>query len=114
MSTGNIESAFPIPHDDSPGAYPAEPGMTLRDYAAAEANGLRIKYRLRIECAEVIPVEQIIAKVESIGEGYHEEIADDLLLSFGGLQMLVADHHGVIIETMRLAPADTQPQGSNV
>lgn len=37
MSTGNIESAFPIPHDDSPGAYPAEPDMTLRDYAAIKA-----------------------------------------------------------------------------
>lgn len=30
MSTGNIESAFPIPHDDSPGAYPAEPGPLWR------------------------------------------------------------------------------------
>lgn len=30
-------SAFPIPNDDRPGAYPAEPGMTLRDYFAAKA-----------------------------------------------------------------------------
>ena len=30
-------SAFPIPLDDRPGAYPAEPGMTLRDYFAAKA-----------------------------------------------------------------------------
>ena len=64
-------------------------------------NGLRIKYRLRIEKQETIPVEQIIAKVESIAEGYHEDIADDLLLSFGGAQTLVADHHGVNIETTR-------------
>jgi hypothetical protein len=31
------ESAFPIPLDDRPGAYPAEPGMSLRDYFAAKA-----------------------------------------------------------------------------
>lgn len=30
-------AAFPIPHDDRPGAYPAEPGMSLRDYFAAKA-----------------------------------------------------------------------------
>lgn len=27
-------AAFPIPLDDRPGAYPAEPGMSLRDYFA--------------------------------------------------------------------------------
>lgn len=30
-------AAYPIPHDDRPGAYPAEPGMSLRDYFAAKA-----------------------------------------------------------------------------
>jgi hypothetical protein len=30
-------AAFPIPNDDRPGAYPAEPGMSLRDYFAAFA-----------------------------------------------------------------------------
>lgn len=30
-------AAFPIAHDDRPGAYPAEPGMSLRDYFAAKA-----------------------------------------------------------------------------
>jgi hypothetical protein len=30
-------AAFPIPLDDRPGAYPAESGMTLRDYFAAKA-----------------------------------------------------------------------------
>ena len=30
-------AAFPIAHDDRPGAYPAEPGMSLRDYLAAHA-----------------------------------------------------------------------------
>lgn len=36
------ESAFPIPLDDRPGAYAAEPGMTLRDYFAAKALGALI------------------------------------------------------------------------
>jgi hypothetical protein len=30
-------AAFPIPLDDRPGAYPAEPGMSLLDYFAAKA-----------------------------------------------------------------------------
>lgn len=30
-------SAFPIQNDDRPGAYQAEPGMSLRDYFAAKA-----------------------------------------------------------------------------
>lgn len=30
-------AAFPIPLDDRPGAYPAEPGMSLRDYFIAHA-----------------------------------------------------------------------------
>lgn len=30
-------SAFPIPNDPNPGAYPAEPGMSLRDWFAGQA-----------------------------------------------------------------------------
>lgn len=36
MSKALDVSAFPIPHDDRPGAYMAETGMTLRDYFAAK------------------------------------------------------------------------------
>jgi hypothetical protein len=64
-------------------------------------NGARVKYRLRIEARNIIPVEHIIAKVESLREGYHEEVAEELLAAFGGVQTLVADHHGVTIETTR-------------
>ncbi len=64
-------------------------------------NGLRIKYRLRIETGEMIPVEQIIAKVQAIGEGFHEHVADELFEAFAGVQTLTADHHGVTIETTR-------------
>lgn len=74
---------------------------TTEFFANCPNNGLRIKYSLRIEAREIIPVEQITAKVESISEGYHEEVADELLSSFGGVQTLIADHHGVTIETVR-------------
>ena len=71
-------------------------------FANCPNNGIRIKYHLRIESALVIPVEQIIAVVEATDEGFHEEIADDLLARFGGQQTLIADHHGVTIETTRM------------
>lgn len=74
---------------------------TTEFFSNCPNNGMRIKYRLRIESREIIPVEQITAKVESICEGFHEEVADELLAAFGGVQTLVADHHGVTIETTR-------------
>lgn len=74
---------------------------TTEFFANCPNNGLRIKYRLRIETSETIPVEQVTAKVESISEGFHEEVADELLAAFGGKQTLTADHHGVTIETTR-------------
>lgn len=74
---------------------------TTEFFASCPNNGLRIKHRLRIETRAIMPVEQIIAKVEAISEGYHEEVADELLAAFGGVQTLVADHHGVTIETTR-------------
>lgn len=70
-------------------------------FANCPNNGIRIKYRLRIETREVIPVEQITAKVEALSEGFHEELASELLCVFGGVQTLIADHHGVTIETTR-------------
>ena len=74
---------------------------TTEFFSQCPNNGLRIKYKLRIETRETILVEQITAKVESISEGFHEEIANELLSSFGGVQTLSADHHGVLIETTR-------------
>lgn len=74
---------------------------TTEFFASCPNNGLRIKYDLRIETREAIPVEQILAKVEAIGEGFHENVADELLDAFGGTQTLIANHHGVTIETKR-------------
>lgn len=65
-------------------------------------NGIRIKYRLRIEkTQEMLSVEELIAAVESLDDQFHEELADELLRRFGGKQTLIAEHHGVTIETTR-------------
>jgi hypothetical protein len=64
-------------------------------------NRVRIKYSLSIKTSEVIPVEEILTVVAGYEDGYHEEIADELLQRFGGTQTLTAEHHGVTIETER-------------
>lgn len=70
-------------------------------FATCPTNGVRIKYVLMIKTGEVIPVEQIVAKVESLESGFHEEFADEFSGAFGGQQTLVAEHHSVSIETER-------------
>lgn len=72
-------------------------------FCACPNNGVRIEYRLTIESGTVLSVEDII---EGIGINtdepeYHETLADLLLERFGGQQTLVANHHGVTIETER-------------
>jgi hypothetical protein len=74
---------------------------TTEFFAACPNNSVRIKYRLRIETTEVLSVEELTEAVQATDEGYHEEIADQMLARFGGTQMMVADHHGVTIETLR-------------
>lgn len=74
---------------------------TTEFFATCPNGGARIKYRLRIETRDMLMAEDIIAALEATYEGFHEEIADDLLKRFGGVQTLVADHHGVTIETTR-------------
>ena len=76
---------------------------TTEFFANCPNNGVRIKYALRIETLEILPVEQIVAKVESCSDGFHEDIADELIDAFGGMQTLKADHHSVTIETKRAA-----------
>lgn len=65
------------------------------------SNGVRVQYRLKIDTDNVISVEDIVAFVESLREGFHENIADKLQARYGGCQHLVADHHSVTIETYR-------------
>lgn len=74
---------------------------TAEFFANCPNNGARVKYEFRIQTGEVIPVEQINAKLDAISDGFHEEIADELQQSLGGIQTLRAHHHGVHIETIR-------------
>lgn len=70
-------------------------------FARCPTNDIRIAYCLRIETQEVIRVESIVDAVDQIRSGFHEAIADDLHAALGGTQTIIADHHGVTIETTR-------------
>jgi hypothetical protein len=74
---------------------------TRRFEAACPNNDQKIAYTLMIETDEVIMVEDIVAFTEAIGKGFHEAIADDMHVQFGGRQVLTAFHHGVDILTVR-------------
>lgn len=74
---------------------------TTEFFAFCPANGVRVKYTLRIQTDGVIDVEDIIDEVTLHDRGLHEQIADQLFKTFGGLQTLTAYHHGVTIETTR-------------
>jgi hypothetical protein len=70
-------------------------------FARCQASGMRIKYGLTIRSAKPIMVEPLVALVQEIREGRHEEIADMLAAVFSGEHTLTADHHSVTIETVR-------------
>jgi hypothetical protein len=70
-------------------------------FARCPENGEVITYALAIHTGVTVMVEAIRAEVESITEGYHEAIADQLCAKFGGSQRLVARHDCVEIETIR-------------
>lgn len=69
--------------------------------ARCPANGVWVQYRLTIVAAEMIRVEAIVAACAAQAEGFHETIADALLVALGGRQVLRAHHHGVDIKTRR-------------
>jgi hypothetical protein len=62
-------------------------------------NGERIQYRLHIESRTTIMVEDI-KKACDVESSFHEDLAQQLL-PLGGLQVLVAWHDGVLIQTTR-------------
>lgn len=64
-------------------------------------NNIKITYDLEIKQITQIYVEEIIEAVNKFDSDYHENIADELFIMFGGEQTLVANHHGVIIQTER-------------
>lgn len=69
--------------------------------ARCPANGISVRYRLTVRAEEMIRVEDIVAACAKQAEGFHEAIADALLLAIGGRQVLRAHHHGVDIKTRR-------------
>lgn len=70
-------------------------------FCVCPINNIRVKYHLEIITEETIPVEHILDQFKRYDSGFHELIADELHEKFGGKQTLVADHHGVTIETTR-------------
>lgn len=70
-------------------------------FARCPSNGNVISYALAIHTGATVMVEEILEELDTIREGYHEAIADQLCAKFGGSQRLVAQHHGVEIETIR-------------
>jgi hypothetical protein len=77
---------------------------TAKFWAACPVNSLAIDYTLTIKTDRQILVEAIQDRLAHIGQGFHEDIADALLKSFGGEQVLEAMHHGVHIKTERNSP----------
>lgn len=73
----------------------------IKFFSRCPTNGIRIEYDLTIAHQEVVTVEKIIDATELMTRNYHEEIADQLHREFGGVQTLIANHHGVTIETLR-------------
>lgn len=73
-------------------------------FATCPVNKVRVHYHLRIETGNVIAVEELLERIATVyADGFHELMADDLLATFGGKQILKAHHHGVDIETVRQA-----------
>lgn len=69
--------------------------------ALCPVNNKKITYNLEIKSDAMIRVEDLLAFVWQVDQGFHEEIADSLIERFGGQQKLRAFHHGVFIETDR-------------
>ena len=70
-------------------------------FAQCPNNGCWIEYHLTITTLAVIKVEKLLDCVHGLRAGFHEAFADYLHKMFGAHQVLVADHHGVTIETIR-------------
>ncbi len=64
-------------------------------------NNKPITYCLKIEILEKIMVEDLFNFCASQPAQFHEELADELSIKFGGEQTMTAFHHGVLITTER-------------
>jgi len=76
---------------------------STRFFCRCPNNDVRIEYALRIQTFATLSVERLLdgIEIDSDEARYHEELADILVRRFGGVQTLIADHHGVTIETIR-------------
>jgi hypothetical protein len=74
---------------------------TTKFNSICPVNNKQITYQLEIKHTEKILVEEILEAVSKFLIGYHENIADELFKKFGGEQTLIANHHGVVIQTER-------------
>jgi hypothetical protein len=72
--------------------------------AVCPENGAFVSYSLVIFHEQTILVEHIKTACALHRTGYHEAIADDLYARFGGSQIMKADHHGVLITSLRGKP----------
>lgn len=71
-------------------------------FCKCPVNGVRILYELKISTTSVIPVEELLEHISAnYSDGFHEKIADDLQIKFGGSQTMSANHHSVTIRTIR-------------
>jgi len=68
--------------------------------SACPANDEAIIYALEIQHVEKVLVEHIKTACALHRKGYQEDIAADLHARFGGRLRIVANHHGVEIETV--------------
>jgi hypothetical protein len=64
-------------------------------------NNKQIAYYLQIETINTIMVEDLISFCNAQSSKFHEELADELSIKFGGNQKMTAFHHGVQITTER-------------
>jgi hypothetical protein len=74
---------------------------TQHFWATCPENGRSVDYTLVIESPAMIMVEEI-QKAAAEMKGYHEQIANELMLRFKDTQQtLEAHHHGTHIKTIR-------------
>lgn len=74
---------------------------TINFVCKCPKNNKPILYFLEIETKEMIMVEELIEFCNKFESAFHEEMADDFSIKFGGKQKMVANHHGVTIQTER-------------
>ena len=74
---------------------------TTKFIALCPINNKQIVYQLEIKHSDQIMVEKILEEVGKYTSAFHERIADELFIRFGGEQTLTANHHGVVIQTER-------------